>query len=343
MGAAAVSNGPVEVAQEAPAKKIVWLETITKAVAFGGVALFVVGLFVTNLYLREYGFADFALVRTRYILTGATALAYIFVFGGLIMLFLLVLAVLLLVVLHKTRSQRWENETEFPEVLEALKKICLSAVLLTATIGVIGKIIGGDVPLSLSALAPLALPSTFASALFGIGLFIAFQMSPDREASPADDKKPTSLADDAMGDIWKWLVAPVLITTSLLTYFYLYSTQIYPLIPEQWGGGKPRHVRFVVKAENLRDAETLGLIADPETQLTPAYLLIWESETQYLVRPFDPPNSDLASQIDRQLISGVISSALLSERNNSDADRHERQPTAKSATPQVSTPIFTGR
>ena len=59
------------------------IEGYGKIIAFGAIALYVLGLVIVNVYLFQVGVSDFSVLRTRFVLTGALALSIlIFIYSA---------------------------------------------------------------------------------------------------------------------------------------------------------------------------------------------------------------------------------------------------------------------
>lgn len=59
-----------EPSQEVSNRKIFDIDKATKLIAFFTILFYIVGFITTNLYLQQFSFSDFSLLKPRFILTG---------------------------------------------------------------------------------------------------------------------------------------------------------------------------------------------------------------------------------------------------------------------------------
>lgn len=71
----------------------------------------------------------------------------------------------------------------------------------------------------------------------------------------------------------------------ILFYVSLYSRDIYPLLPDQFGGGKPKQARVLFSQAGAHEARQLGIRLKPGTLLSEPVTLMLVSDSFYVLRP----------------------------------------------------------
>jgi hypothetical protein len=77
---------------------------------------------------------------------------------------------------------------------------------------------------------------------------------------------------------------------------------IYPLIPEQFGGGEPKSVQLLIDKEAIAGVEDLGLQIRTKEGLSEPVSLIYEGSQVYVLRT----NERVVIQVRKELVSGLI-------------------------------------
>jgi hypothetical protein len=67
-------------------------------------------------------------------------------------------------------------------------------------------------------------------------------------------------------------------------YAGVFMLMAYPQIPDQFGGGQPRVVRLLVEKDAVPALEQLGLRFPSESEVTDFVELLYEGNTQYVLR-----------------------------------------------------------
>ncbi|HEY8809093.1 MAG TPA: hypothetical protein VIM28_03630 [Solirubrobacterales bacterium] len=67
-------------------------------------------------------------------------------------------------------------------------------------------------------------------------------------------------------------------------YVFLYSREIYPLIPDQFGGGKPKQARLLFSSSGASEAQQLGVRLKAGTRLSEPVTLMLASDSFYAFR-----------------------------------------------------------
>jgi hypothetical protein len=108
--------------------------------------------------------------------------------------------------------------------------------------------------------------------------------------------------------IFKWIIASVigiLALTSVFSYVDFFAGTIYPIVPQQFGGGSPREVRLVVSNDSkilfgesgLNILET-GIVSKPLD-------LLWETDQTYIVRYADDPDARIL-HVSKDSVAGLV-------------------------------------
>lgn len=350
------------------------VDALTKAAAFAGIALYIVGLLVSNLYLRNFGFADFSLLRTRYVFTGASALIYLLVIGGAVSTLFDLLTFATVSLIRKSGlipklPPSLRQHVDFHVVDGFVRRNVSLLAFLISVAWVLATLVADSWSmLDWSALA-LLLPAAVAVPLFDLlprlvaGLTTS-QVPKQKEStalvvhsvepSDTEPRKVVTAGPPVWSDsnLLSIINRPVGLAATVVLYLAFYANYFYPNLPEQWGGGKARNVQFVMNGAYLTDASALGLISDTETLLTPSYPLIWEGETNYLIGPFDLSGEQLVVQVDKRIVSGVVSPldsvpltrfpSILRPRKNGESESEPATPIATpgpESIPEPKTPI----
>lgn len=92
----------------------------------------------------------------------------------------------------------------------------------------------------------------------------------------------------------------------LMTYLFAFAELAFPLIPEQFGGGRPRQAHLLFRNEGIDDAQLLGLGVTQLNPLSADVSILWESEEALVINPPGPINEDSVMRLDKALISVVV-------------------------------------
>lgn len=259
------------------------MEQLGRTVAFAGVLAYAIGLFVVNGYLFRMGVSDFALLRARVVYTGVLVLAFVALAAGWVLLI---------------RQLLLQPRQEHPPVSDWRRASSLAAQALV--------VFGSFLP-------PLTLLSVVLDAedaatewwvilqLFVSGVLLTLMVHGVLAGDPEPTGAPATTADPPTGpavrgsgstrvDLKQASRNPLAFFTvgSFLIGFLLVvvSWEAYPIIPEQFGGGRPRSARLVVDSAAGEGLEALGVpgatgVASDCVELTfvteDAYMLRLES------------------------------------------------------------------
>jgi hypothetical protein len=102
-------------------------------------------------------------------------------------------------------------------------------------------------------------------------------------------------------------IATMLLLATFVTNAIVCGIVFYERVPEQFGGGRPRLVRFLIDADASERARDLGMQLVPETTLTGPQSLIWESEDVYFVGyRYEGSGRRYIVQISKDIVTAVV-------------------------------------
>lgn len=261
------------------------LEDFIRLIGGGTALCYVIGLLVVQFYLYTLGVSDFALIRTRYILTG---------FFALIPLSVFVLIILLVIVL----VQQWGSDPEdrarktsapYERPIAGLSDWLVAVILGSSSLLLVSSIewrFPATDYLLFGSLGVLAAIGVVGAAVILWARAMAAQL---RDYA------------GAIQILLMFLIAAFL----LVLYLDFFANSIYPSVPEQIGGGQSRTVELVI----TEDAIARGLVADmlgsDASGRSDKLDLVWETQAALILQN---PNADDDSllQIDRSLVSMII-------------------------------------
>lgn len=264
-------------------------ETIIKIFALLAAICYLIGLLTVNDYLFSLSISDFSTLKPRLIYTGA------------IVLFSMILTLVFPVLfLRNLSSNLFENNLSAKDkislVLPLIPKFCF------------GLIISGVVYFAIFAFINLFEP-------FKIGLLKAI----------------------IKHVFWGWLYG--LLTCLLLAFFFfvfqkyelrklqfqqfcllgfcsfifiiefsfylsVFGYHVYPLIPEQFGGGQPREAKIYFKAGAIADMQEIGMTTQVNGDL-PKMCILFEGDKTYVLRIETTNNQPKVVQINKDDVRSI--------------------------------------
>lgn len=272
------------------------VEKIGRIAASATVVAYILGLLIVNVYLYQIGVTDFSVLRTRFILTGFLATL------PLMALALLVstsaLAVVAFVKHQRTarNRRRWRSR---------LTRTALSELILVLSYWtfVIYWLASSDIK--------------FRSELFGqedatyelIVLVILLFLS----ASSNLVDSTVYVTEEGEYDPRLWPLRRrgasigALLPAGILLFVYIdiFASTFYPIIPEQFGGGRPKEAHIVLSEQSTALGTALGFGPATDGPMTRRVDLLWETEHMYVVRGRGAPDGNII-QIDRDAVSAVV-------------------------------------
>lgn len=282
------------------------IETLGKLSLLIGALCFICGILVTNIYLRQFGFSEFSLLRTRFILTGAILIFPFTVLVGMCWAFFLLTSqhkrTVALLPLPNPKGYRRPVRTASLFLILVVCELGFLSLFYEFYLGMNARNIGTALigVVIAVALAPLGFLSFFdllviQAVLSKSEINIATLQVPEVNPSEWVVRSPGIINLFSMS---------VFNVFALMGYLTTFATAIYPRIPEQVGGGQPKIVQFVLYDDRVPDGMAAGLEVNG-LRSSPLPLL-WESESMYLVSLPPAPDHRWPAQISKSLVAGVL-------------------------------------
>jgi len=271
-------------------------EAVTKVSITITAIVYVLGLFVVNIFLNRYGFRNFGLLQLHYIAAGLWLLVPI------VLILLLVLCFVLVNDFNEIERDSEIKPRQWLEKQNALSKMVIGWALDRTKDNVFKN----------KTLETIFLALIFWGLLvYGLSYFLGIKFS------------------------WNWLIAMLIIgfivggiamgafgllqlsdakirifsrvmlifyTVAIPFYILFFALQIYPEIPASLGGGAGQPVQFVVDVEKQSILEAAGIEVSDEN-ISTRVLLLLETDKEYLI--ISKPDSKAIS-LQKDLISAVL-------------------------------------
>jgi hypothetical protein len=268
------------------------LETLGRFATYVGIGLYILGLLISNVYLYQIGVSDFSVLRTRFILTGMVAMLIPVPIGLLVFAeFIAIQRVRWFYTSQEGQSQRKSNEF-FIALINVTIPIALG-LLAISRIAQSGVTFRSPLISSMGMSFDLIFASVFALIFVVIESAVLFQLRRDSES-------PHHLPGSGLVGMLFLIVALPLFT--IFMYIDIFAASIYPIIPEQFGGGKPKEVELVIAESADLLGTAFGMEPGTADPLIRRLDLIWETEQGYVVRDRGAPDSPIF-QIDRDIVA----------------------------------------
>jgi hypothetical protein len=280
------------------------IEDLSKLLAAVAIACYVIGLLVVNTYLYRLGVSDFSLFRTRFAITGALAL--IPIWASLIS----ISAVPLLI--NSSRGDLHELRSLLRFFSHLVRLVAPIAVLflLGNAVGIRDRGVVGPFGLSLGLVFVLILGLAVAYA--GVALVGARENSMRADDDPDTERSrkrgPLSGRPDALqmaSQIAAVIVAPLPLFLLFIWYLYNVAVYVYPQVPQQFGGGRPREARLLFREDALQEAKYLGFGVAQNRLLSSPVRMLWENEDIYVIQSPEMLG-DAIIRLDKSLVSAVV-------------------------------------
>jgi hypothetical protein len=286
------------------------IESVGKALILAGALFYVAGLIVVNRYLSVFGFSDFALLRTRFIFTGAIALIPLIV--TVYTIFVIVFVVLRdrqLISWIKSRLRHRAPNSMRRTIVLVLSVITGSVALLFAVFAIAQ--LDADVPLE----GYFLLVSC--SVLMAVNFYFVINTIQQLQINKGDFAIGSSSVSRDIQRLeehegYRHWYSTAVTTNAILgipfmfLYLITFSIYFYPRISEQFGGGEPKTVQLVLLDDFVDEGVQAGLVLEENSQRSVPLPLLWEGEGFYLV--FFPGSSrpGWAAQIDKTMVAAVL-------------------------------------
>lgn len=283
-------------------------EQLVRNLAAVTAVFYVVGFLTTNAYLYQLGVSDFSLLRTRFVLTGVLTLAPL----------ALALITGVYVALDATVyvGDLWRIKRAHLAVLvDVAIPFALYFLLFSYVAGNEPVVAARDAALLtvICAVIVLALIAT-------LTLYRRSERKPLRRIIYRGDRVEYERfterfgVPDAVVETLIFILGGILL---ILTYLGIFGVHFYPIIPEQLGGGRPRTAQLLVTANAIPAARELGIDVTEGAPLSGPVQLLWEGEDTLVIR-LPAPHQRSVVQLDRGLIDGVVTGAVLTPHEPSD-------------------------
>jgi hypothetical protein len=276
-------------------------EHLLKGLAAFGVLAYVFGLLTVNTYLFRLGVTDFSLLKPRFIYTGALV-GLCLTLGALLPAF----GLLYVTTLSSPASFHAQLKSTLGEV--AAWPISLAAYSLLPLLFIAGPVLLYERLLSPS-------PSAFSDAigLYEFAFSVAFMTalvsamwtsSKSRRANRLQiiDRGPSKtwseqhLFSSTWRDLRKWssnsgaadisslAVIQAIGLVALAVFVWNFAIKVYPKIPDQFGGGRPKQVQLALSDDGAKIMGEVSPTLLSSTHVTMPVCLLFQDDNNYLLR-----------------------------------------------------------
>lgn len=277
------------------------LDHAAKTITIVAAASYALGLLVTNAYLFDLGVSEFSLFRARFVMTGLVLVAVLAVSMSVLFLpwflfrgrkDLAKSAADLARSFQLSQGENIEEADQPPESQRSRRRRGRSAFEIS--IPTVSEVVWGSILF-------LFLGWIGASFLVrGDGFKGLLLLLFAGIAGYAVLFAAWFIGNIALGADWPFNLGGVLIGVAVVGFALIgfvtwYSHNVYPDIPEQFGGARARSIRIAFTEETRTEVEELGLRFCPGSGNASKDIdLLFEGEDFYLVatRPTDPPEAD---------------------------------------------------
>lgn len=90
-----------------------------------------------------------------------------------------------------------------------------------------------------------------------------------------------------------------------LSFIDFFASTVYPITPEQFGGGRPKDAQIVLVQESGPLGAVLGFGPAADAPMVHQVSLLWETDRVYVVKDLAEPDGPII-QIDRDAVSAVV-------------------------------------
>ena len=276
------------------------LESLSKMMALLGMLSYVVGILAVNMYFYQLGVSGFSLLKPQFILTGFVALllsvhGFVFPFIGLWYMFF-------------GNPDRVKNR-------QGLTNNRIKIFLLRASNSIqfwTGEFYGRWLIGLFFILEPLIVFSLLARAggsnapvqiefyLYFLSLSVGILGAAIVPGGRTENRKVASNLEPFYR-AGSTAVVCLVATLFFILFLALFAQYIFPVVPEQFGGGKPKQIRILFEKDSLPGAEQIGIPITPNKQVSEPVNLLFEGTDSYILRL---PNNQVV-QIDRKATQGI--------------------------------------
>ncbi len=268
--------------------------SIGQLLTVAALAGYVVGLLIVNMYLYKIGVSDFSVLRTRFVLTGFLATLPLLAFANI------ALAVVTAVVGFR-EGRRLGNDKRRDKFHTSLIVVTVLNFFVLIAAMVWDWIDRSNINFRSDFYAALGLDTDLIFIfLILVPMVVSVSLSRWVLAGESYYRRPLAL------QVWGMLFG-VLLQVGFFGFLYIdfFASTFYPLIPEQFGGGKPKEVVIVLAPESNALGTTLGFAPASDGPITLQVDLLWETEQMYVFRDRNLPDAPIV-QIDRDEVRAVV-------------------------------------
>jgi hypothetical protein len=260
------------------------LDVLAKLVGATAVGLYAVGLLTVNSYLYHLGVSNFELLKARFVYTGAIVVipivtSHFCVFYGLQGLL----------------------STFFPKP-RPTDKIYMNHWFESATWCLVLLVVPFIIFFFLTEWGQWSLKSDNIRLALAYCFFSLTVSFPFHETTRIGTMKPDL---DPEMETPRFLILVVLIVLFLgATVFFIsnFASDIYPKVPEQFGGGKPRSAQFFFVPEVVEGLKAMGFTMCEQGQLSDSVAVLFEDDNSFVVRP----KGGKVMQIDKKEVRALL-------------------------------------
>ncbi len=258
---------------------------------------YVLGLLIVNMYLFKIGVSDFSVLRPRFVLTGFLATIPLLLIANMVVA--IIIAVLGFVDFLRTNGARTDKRIS--------TVFWLNTIVIASFFMVIVAVIWGWVTVSeiafrsdlFEAFDPRNVESLFWVLFLTPIIVTIVRINQDiTENISTYHRIKLHLFGNSFG---------LLLAFGFVGFVYIdfFSSTYYPIIPEQFGGGRPKEVIIVLSPESNVLGATLGFGETTNGSMSQHVDFLWETEEMYVVRDRTVPDAP-AVQIDRDAVSAIV-------------------------------------
>ena len=268
------------------------IELITKSAAVALAVCYLVGLLVVNIYLWSLGISEFSLLKVRFVYTGAVVLIWLSA-----SLILSVLAVLIASVSKEAEVEHvWVRRLQrlmYRRDAQLVADIILWVGAFSYPLWLGNRVLSGAYLPIHWPLIRVLLP-TYGRLLLVVACLILL-------ASVMNGLVDRFLFIATRNDRRMYLA--VLTFSTLLAFFgYVrsFSHRIYPVLPEQAGGGKPRDVQIVFSPDHASIMKSLGIPVCEPLGISSRVRLMFDSDNGVVVE-----SRGKIVQLRKEMVDGI--------------------------------------
>jgi hypothetical protein len=253
------------------------IERLAKILGAATITLYIVGLLGVNTYLFGLGASDFNLTRVRFVYTGVLTMSVLALtyFGprGAVQ-----------ILKHrapidsKSRAPLYKLYLWSRSVFQWSGRIILAFFAYLIPLAIFALLIQLHI-LDTTGENKLAEPLVIAGVLYLFGYLLCYAIleiarsMANRELDDAVYETPTPPVMWALG-----------VAFVALVFMGTFSSNIYPAIPEQFGGGSPVRVHLLIAKDSIEQVKELGIPMSSQGTISGSVDLVYQGDRMYIIR-----------------------------------------------------------